>query len=350
MTIDPSEKDALLHVPGAGLTWDEQFFGRDKADRLNRDGAHLGNALGNTSRVNQFDRLQLMADVFRPPAIKFKDLEVVVNTKLSFNLLPFNFRTDFIRVTEESVLTPITVLLENRDLAFQQKEGFHFATVQVFGRISGITGRVAPGGIFEDTISAEFADALYKRQIEGASIYQKIIPLRPGTYKLELVLKDINSGNMSTLTRSFRVPRLPDDKLQLSSLILADKIEALPPTEIGTGSFRLGQNKVYPNVKSEFTQERNKNVNLWVTVYSLKLDEATHKPDATFELLITRNGQEVKRTVEQVSELSNAASQMTLARSFPISEFEPGQYAMQIKVTDNLTKDVIAASEKFTVR
>jgi GWxTD domain-containing protein len=38
LTIDPSEKDALLHVPGAGLTWDEAFFGRDKADRLNRDG------------------------------------------------------------------------------------------------------------------------------------------------------------------------------------------------------------------------------------------------------------------------------------------------------------------------
>lgn len=350
MTIDPSEKDALLHVPGAGLTFDEQFYGRDKADRLNRDGASLGNALGNTSRVNQFDRLQLMADVFRPPAIKFKDLEAIVTTKLSFNTLPFDWRTDFIRVTEDSVLTPITVLLERKDLAFQQKEGFHFATVQVYGRISGITGRTAPGGVFEDTVSAESSDALFKRYIEGISIYQKIIPLRPGTYKLDLVLKDINSGNAGTITKSFRVPRLPDDKLQLSSLILADKVEALPPTEIGTGSFRLGSNRVWPNVKNEFIQDRNKTVDLWFQVYSLKLDEASHKPDATFEMLITRNGQEVKRTVEPVSELSNAASQMTLSRSIPLTELEPGQYAVQVKVTDNLTRDVIAASEKFTVR
>src|SRR5437879_11622688 len=64
MTIDPSEKDALLHVPGAGLTFDEQFFGRDKAQRLNQSGASLGNALGNTSRNNPFDSLQLMADIF----------------------------------------------------------------------------------------------------------------------------------------------------------------------------------------------------------------------------------------------------------------------------------------------
>src|SRR5437879_7700091 len=50
MTIDPSEKDALLHVPGAGLTFDEQLLGIDKSQRLtNAHGAALANALGNTS-------------------------------------------------------------------------------------------------------------------------------------------------------------------------------------------------------------------------------------------------------------------------------------------------------------
>src|SRR5438132_12054265 len=150
MTIDPSEKDALLHVPGAGLTFDEQFFGRDKSQRLGANGASLGNALGNTSRNNPFDRLQLMADIFKPPQIKFKDLEAIVTTKLSYNLLPFRFRTDFVRVTEESVLTPVTILLQNKDLAFQEQQGIHRAMVHVYGKITGVTGRVAPGGVFED--------------------------------------------------------------------------------------------------------------------------------------------------------------------------------------------------------
>ncbi len=277
-TIDPSEKDALLHVPGAGLTFDEEFNGRDKADRLTRDGASLGNALGNTSRNNQFDRLELSAKVFRPPEIKFKDLETIVTTKLSFNLLPFSFRTDFVRVTEESVLTPITVLLQNKDLAFQEQEGIHRAMVHVFGRVTGIN----------------------------------------------------------------------DDKLSLSSLILADVVENLPTTQIGSGSFILGSTKVRPNVKDDF--KRDKNLNVWFQVYNLKLDEATHKPSATVEMLITRNGQEVKKTVEQASELSNAAAQMTLEKAVPLSDFEPGEYSIQVKVTDNLTKDIIAAPGKFTVR
>jgi GWxTD domain-containing protein len=350
MTIDPSEKDALLHVPGAGLTFDEQFSGRDKADRLNRDGAHLGNALGNTSRNNPFDRLQLMADIFKPPEIKFKDLEAVITTKLSYNLLPFNFRTDFVRVTEETVLTPITILLQNKDLAFQEQEGIHRARANILVKITGITGRIAPGGVIEDTISADIPDALFKQQLEGASIYQKVIPMKPGLYKIDLVVKDINSGNLGTITQKLQVPRFPDDKLQLSSLILADVVENLPPSQVGSGSFILGGNKVRPNVTDEFRKDRNKSLNLWFQVYNLKLDEGTKKPSATVEMLITKNGQEVKRVVEQSSELSNAAAQMTLIKSISLSDFEPGQYAVQIKVTDNLSKDVIASADKFTVR
>ena len=349
MTIDPSEKDALLHVPGAGLTFDEQFSGRSKADRIsNLTNSTNGSALGNTSRMNPFDRLQLYADIFKPPQIKFKDLEAIVTTKLSYNLLPFKFRTDFVRVTEDSVLTPITILLQNKDLAFQEQQSIHRAVIHVYGKITGVNGRVAPGGVFEDTISQDIPDALFRQQLEGAAIHQKIIPLRPGLYKLDLVLKDINSGNVGTVSQRLQIPRFPDDKLQLSSLILADLVENLPPSQIGSGSFILGSNKVRPNVNDDFRHE--KNLNLWFQVYNLKLDEGTKKPSATVETLITKNGREVKREVEQASELSNAAAQMTLAKSVSLKDFEPGEYSVQVKVTDNLTKDVIASAEKFTVR
>jgi len=349
MTIDPSEKDALLHVPGAGLTLDEQFFGRDKADRISGlTNSTNGSALGNTSRMNPFDRLQLYANIFKPPEIKFKDLEAIVTTKLSYNLLPFRFRTDFVRVTEDSVLTPITMLLQNKDLAFQEQQGIHRAMIHVYGKITGVNGRVAPGGVFEDTISQDIPDALFKQLLEGAAIHQKIIPLRPGLYKLDLVLKDINSGNVGTVSQRLQVPRFPDDKLQLSSLILADLVENLPPSQIGSGSFILGSNKVRPNVNDDFRHD--KNLNLWFQVYNLKLDEGTKKPSATVETLITKSGREVKRDVEQASELSNAAAQMTLSKSLSLKDFEPGEYSVQVKVTDNLTKDVIASAEKFTVR
>src|SRR5947207_10377993 len=352
LTTDPNEKDALLRVPGAGLTFDEQINGTDKGNRING----LGNpgmfgqpsAIGNSMYGNQFDRIALMANIFRPPEIKFKDLEAIVTTKLSFNLLPFRFRTDFVRVTEESVLTPITILLQNKDLAFQEQQGIHRAVVHVYGKITGINGRVAPGGVFEDTISQDIPDALFKQSLEAASIHQKVIPLRPGLYKLDLVLKDINSGNVGTVSQRLQVPRYPDEKLQLSSLILAYLVENLPSSQVGSGSFILGSNKVRPNVNDDFRHDRS--LNLWFQVYNLKLDDASKKPSATVETLITKNGREVKKDVEQASELSNAAAQMTLSKTVSLKDFEPGEYSVQVKVTDNFTKDVIASAEKFTVR
>jgi GWxTD domain-containing protein len=350
MTIDPSEKDALLHVPGAGLTFDEELNGRDKAERFNRAGASIGNPLGNTSRVNPFDRLQLLADIYKPPEIKYKDLDAVITTRLSYNILPFNYRTDFVRVTEDTVLTPITVQLANKDLAFQETDGIHRALGHILIKVTSITGRIAPGGTIEDSIAVDIPDAFFKQQLEGLSIFQRMIPLRPGLYKIDIVVKDVNSGNAGVVNQRVNVPRFPDEKLQLSSLILAQKVEALPPNQVGTGSFVLGDKKVWPDVTGEFKRDRDKTVNLWFQVYNLNLDEATKKPSATLEMVITKNNQEVKKIVEQSTELANAAAQMTVIKTFPTSDFEPGQYNVQVRVTDNLTKEVVASKDSFVVR
>ena len=350
LTIDPSEKDALLHVPGAGLTFDEQINNRDKSERFNRGAASIGSPLGATGRINPFDQLQLLANIYKPPEIKYTDLEAVITTKLSFNVLPFNFRADFVRVTEDTVLTPVTIQLNNKDLAFQETDGIHRAQAHILIKITGITGRIAAGGVAEDSVAVDIPDALFKQELEGVRLYQKMLPLKPGLYKMDIVVKDMNSGNAGVVNQRLTVPRYPDEKLQLSSLITAQKIENLPPNEVGSGPFTIGGQKIWPNVTSEFKRDRDKNVNLYFQVYNLKVDETTKKPSATVEMVVTRNNQEVKKIVEQSSELANAAAQMTIVKALPTSDFEPGQYGLQVRVTDNLTKDVIAGKESFTVR
>ena len=54
MTMDPSEKDALTYVPGAGLTLMEQMGLSDKTQRFNNtDGTHLGQPFGGTARKHE---------------------------------------------------------------------------------------------------------------------------------------------------------------------------------------------------------------------------------------------------------------------------------------------------------
>jgi GWxTD domain-containing protein len=348
ITMDPSEKDALLYVPGAGLTDMEAMGLASKADRFTRtDGTHLGTAMGGQpASMNEFSRLAQYTALMKPPAIKFKDLETVVNTKLSYNLLPFYFRTDFIKITEDTVMTPITIEMQNKDLTFQNKEGVQRAVVNIFGRITTLTGRVAQQ--FEDVVTSEAPESLFKQTLDKKSLYQKSVPLHPGLYKLELVLKDLNSNNIGTVYRGFTVPKFDEEKLSSSSIILADNIERLSLNQVAAGQFVIGSCKVHPNVKDVF--EKDKTMGIYFQIYNLALDENTHKPSASIEYVLKKGDQEVSRFMEEQEKLAGASQQMTLEKYFPLNNLEPGRYSLVVNVTDNLNKRTISPVAKFEIR
>ena len=343
LTMDPFEKDALMMTPMGGLTLDEEMSDDPSGAKANRG---MNNNMGGIGRMNQFDRLDQYAKAFKPPEIKFKDLETIVTTKLSYNLLPFEMRADFVRVTDESILAPITIKINNDDIAFQVTDGIHRSLINVFGRVTGINGRVAH--VFEDTVRNDIPDALFKRVLDNYSVWQKVIPLRPGLYKIDLVLKDLNSNDVGTINKRLAVPRFPEEQLAASSLILADLIEPLPPRQVGSGAFILGSSKVRPNVEQRFKQDRS--LNYWIQIYNLQIDEDLLQPSATIETLITRDGKEVRKIVDDSREVSNAAQQMTIQKTLPLDEFEPGEYSIQVRITDNLSGEIVTQSSKFIVQ
>jgi len=343
MSLDPFEKDALMNTPEGGLTLEEEMSDDPAEAKANR---RINQASGGLQRYNQFDRLETYAKAFKPPEIKFKDLETIVTTNISYNLLPFEVRTDFVRVTEESVLAPVTLQIQNEDIAFQQEQGIHRSLINVFGRVTGVNGRVAT--TFEDTIRLDIPDALFAEFLTRYSVWQKIIPLRPGLYKIDLVLKDLHSDNVGTINLRLAVPRFPEEQLSASSLILADLIEPLPPRQVGSGAFVLGSSKVRPSVKQNFKQDRD--LNYWIQIYNLQIDEALLRPSATVETLITRDGKEVQKVVDNTDELSSAAQQMTIKKSLSLDEFEPGEYSIRVRITDNLSGEIITQTSKFVVQ
>ncbi len=340
LAISPHEKDALANVPGVGLTLYEQMIGEKQ---YRGPGLQTGETLD--GRINQFDLLEQWAKAFQPPEIMFTDLEAIVTTNLSYNLLPFDVVTHFVRVTEETVNVPLTVQVRNRDVAFQEEQGVHHAVLNIFGQITGINGRIAE--TFEDTVEIPIPDALYARSLDSARVYQKTVPLRPGRYKLDLVIKDIHSGNVGTLTEALTVPRYPEGQLAASSLIIADLIEPISTRSFGTEQFGLGDLKVRPSVGAEF--RTGDALNYWLQVYHLAIDDASFRPSATIETLILRDGEQIERIVESTDDFSNAARQMTLHKTIMLDGFTPGEYSLQVRVIDNLGGNVTAQTGRFTV-
>ena len=189
MTMDRSEKDALMYVPGAGRTMYEEMGMASQASRFNGGMERLGPCPFNQDlQSKQFDRLTQFANLSRPPAVKFKDLEEVVTSKIRYNLLPFDVRADFVKITSDTVLMPITIQMKNRDVTWVGKEGVQRMTVNIFGRVTTLTGRIAQ--TFEDTVTDGLPDELLPKVIDNNHVYWKALPLRPGRYRVDLVLKD----------------------------------------------------------------------------------------------------------------------------------------------------------------
>jgi GWxTD domain-containing protein len=350
LTMDPSEKDALTYVPGAGLTQMESMGLASKTDRFNNsDGTHTAYGPGGpTEKQNEFTRLELNAKIQRAPPVKFKDLEAVVTSRVVKDQVKFDYRFDFLRITSDTVLVPITVQIPTRQLSFAEKEGVDSATVNLFARITTLSGR--PVQTFEDTVHRDVPAALLQQSLSTSSIYQKAVPLRPGLYRLDIVLKDVNSNNVGVVNTRLAVPRFEEDKLSASSLIIADQIQRVSAKDIGLGQFVLGDVKVRPKMDSAFLPSETMGV--FLQVYNLKVDEKTHKADVSvqFRVLKDKEAEPLKKFDLTVDQIPEHGEEMTLQNVVTLGSFGPGKYKLEVAVTDNLAKQTITPVSEFTVK
>ena len=346
MTIDRSEKDALKMTPGAGLTMSEQMGQSTKADRFSGGGLEqLGKGPGTeANQSKQFDRLDRAAKLMAPPVIKFKDLEAYMVTSKILSGPPFLFdvRTDYVKITNDTVLVPLTVQIHNKDITFNTKDGVSVGTVNILGRVSSLTGR--PLYTFEETVSATSPSELLAQEQQKLSVYWKALPLAPGLYKVDIVIKDVNNpDHVGTWRRSINVPKFDDDELAHSSLILADVMERVPSKDIGAGNFVIGNTRIRPRVSASqavpITFHRNQNLNFWMQVYNLGIDERNKQNGATIEYQIKNlNLPDDKAVIFTASETTNKlspnADQVTLEKSLPLASLQPGKYQVSILVND----------------
>ncbi len=354
MTIDRSEKDALKYTPNGGLTLWEQLGMASKASRFTNGGMEqLGHSpFNNDLQTKQFDRLEQYAKLQAPPPVKFKDLEEVVSHKISVNLMPFDVRADFVKVTSDTVLVPITIQVKNRDVTFQNKDGVERGTVNIFGRVTTLTGRIAQ--TFEDTVQVDVPVELLPKTAENSSVYWKALPLKPGRYRFDIVVKDVNGDRVGTWQRGVVVPDFSEEKLASSSLILADQMEPVATKNVGTGNFVIGTTKVRPRVAPSdgkpVSFKRDQKLNFWMQVYNLTVDEKTHKPSATIEYnVMDANNKPVIHTVESTDTMGNVGDQVTLQKTLSAANLRPGQYKIEIKVNDNLSKQTVDPTATFAV-
>jgi GWxTD domain-containing protein len=358
-TIDRGEKDALAHTPGMGATQWESMGQSKKADRFKGGFENLGTGpLASSQQAKQFDRIELAAKIFAPPPIKFKDLESFLSGSehklLSGPIFPFDVRTDFVRVTSGTVLVPITLQVKNRDVTFVTKDGVSKGVVNILGKVTTLTHKTVQ--TFEDTVEIEQPAELLEKSLDRKSIYWKAIPLLPGLYRLDIAIKDVsNPDHLGYYGKSLNVPTYHDEKLGTSSLILADQMYAVSSHEIGAGNCVIGNTHICPRVTANAATpvnfKRSQELNFWMQVYNLGINDQTKSNEAkvTYQIIDSATNTVVFEKVQDSKDFGEHSDQLTVEKSLPIAGLQPGKYKVTIKINDTISKQEIAQSAPFVV-
>lgn len=338
----PDEKDAMLMIPGAGLTLSEQLGLSNKADRI----SGIGNASGyQREQDNPFSRLQLLADLNRPPQVKFNDLASAVNTGvIEENPLSFDMRIDFFRQSDERVITAFTIQTENKDLVFQDSGGLQQARINIFGRITSVAGRRS--GIFEDPVITTATTEELTTAKDRKSAYQKAVALAPGTYKVDVIVRDVASGATGIRRLGFTVPKYDSQKLSTSTLVLATKLESIGD-QPAVGQFVIGQQKVIPNVSGIY--RRGNPVGVYLQVYNAGIDQTTLRPSVDVEYVLLKDGKELGKQAEDWRGMSDSGQRLTLAKLIDTQRLANGDYELAIRIHDRVSGQALTPSAKFSV-
>lgn len=345
MARNANEKDALLMVPGAGMTTAEQLGMSTKGDRISGYDRNAGNNFYR-EQDSPFRRLEVMTGLMRPPAVKFSDLQSSLTDSpvIDNNPLQFDLRVDFFRQSDDRIITAFTVQTSNRELKFEQIGGLETARMNIFGRITAVSGKRS--GIFEDSVvtnatATELADAMDRK-----SVYQKAIALTPGTYKVDVVVRDVGTGNKGIVNMGFTVPRYDEKKLSTSSLVLTSKLRSTNERDIGQ-MFVIGNSKVVPNLGGVYKQGQE--VGIYLQVYNAEIDQTTLRPAVDVTYILTKDGKEVHRQIEDWTGLSDSGQRLTLARLLPTTNMPTGEYNIRIEIKDRVNGQLIKNEDKFTI-
>jgi hypothetical protein len=238
------------------------------------------------------------------------------------------------------------VQADNKDITFANDGGLQTARINVLGRVTAVTGKRA--GVFEDSVATNVTNEELAVIKNRKSIYQRAVALPPGTYKVDVAVRDVVTGNKGIVSTGFTVPKYDENKLSTSSLVPASTLRATNEHDIGD-RFVIGNAKLIPNLSGVFKQGQP--VGVYLQIYNAGTDETTLRPAVDVDYILLRDGKEVKTVKEDWSGLSDSGQRLTLARLLPTERLLPGEYEIKLVIRDKtrISKEMVENKGKFTI-
>ncbi len=341
---NPDEKDALIHVPGAGQTLAELAGLETRADRTANLGG-FGRVNYTRSQDSPFEVMDLFNGLQRDQPFERNFLGTSTNTPIvDDSSINFDTQINYFRQSDDRVLAVLTVQTDNDQLHFSDSGGLQIARLNIFGRVTSVANVTAAK--FEDSVTTTATAQELNSTRTHKSAYARAFILNPGRYRVDVIVRDIETGNAGVRKVGFLVPKFPTDSLSASSIILAAKLENM---EAGAaiGPFVIGTTKVIPNLSGVY--RRGQPIGVYLQVYNAAIDQTTLRPAADAEYILVKDGKEIGKQIEDWRQINDSGQRLTLARLIDSRNLEPGKYQIQIRIRDHVSGQTITPEASFTV-
>ncbi len=352
LAVFPWEKDALT-MTGDGKTYAEIWGLASRADRPALMPAAGGAGYGPESMFfrledTPFQRYERYANIQGSPELKYPDLKQIVDVNVDYALLKFDSERDYFLLNEGQALVPITVRIRNKELSFEQSGDRMVANWVIYGMVTSMTNRFVTE--FEEEVTTSYSTAELEKGLSKSSIFQKVVTVdRKMRYRLDLIIKDLNSEQMGVLRQAIIPPKFSEEDLAGSSLIISDDIQALAKVPDGEEMFVLGDVRILPNPDRSFPERRP--LGIYLQVYNARLDQSTLNPALTVAFKLFKGDELLRMAVDQSGESMQffSARRIVLVKSLSLAGLEPGKYKIQVEVKDEIGDQQIERSNSFEV-
>jgi VWFA-related protein len=295
--------------------------------KVRRSGAHVYAAGGYFARednpakpANKDEEIILAA---KSPLAK-RDLDVAA--ELQYTFLPNN-----------QAQLDINTFIDAHKLNLKRDaEGKYQSTFDVVGFVVDQLGR-AKGGISQ-TVKANLTEADYQRALSTGLTYTASTQLPPGYYQVRLVVREVDTGNIGTVSKYFEVPDLNNKQITMSSILLY----GVNPTGTSKNPQQLSAARVIT---------RTQDLRYAAVIYNAKSEGS--KAQVSSKLFVSQGDKVLFKEPEQpIKTAGSSAGQFLKIGQMGLSRVNPGHYVLTLVVTDPLADkkhQTVWRSVDFTV-
>jgi VWFA-related protein len=241
------------------------------------------------------------------------------------------------------------------DLTFaEQPDGWHQSVIDLIAMTFGDNGIVVDQ--LSHTHTLRLRGKAYENALKHGVTYSINVPIKkPGAYQFRTALRDVVSNRVGSASQFVEVPNISKKRLTLSGIVSrgidpgAYERTAAAANDNNSDQELEGADPLSNAALRQF--KPGLVVEYGLAIYNAQLDKATGKPQLLTQVKLFRNGQSVFVGKEVAVDAGKQLDLKRLTTNGAVqlgSQMEPGEYVLQLVVTDLLRKDKHRVASQWT--